>query len=138
MVIFIIYVIFKLKNLNSERDVKKLDKKLQIKTIKLNNFKIWKNETKCKNIIEEYFNKKYGNYKYKFNKIRHPNIVNPQTGRHLELDGYCPELELAFEYNGEQHYELNNIYNNNDNEILKKQKYRDEYKILRYYKFILK
>jgi hypothetical protein len=42
-------------------------------------------------------------YKKPFSKKR-PEWLQGSTGR-LELDGYCEELNLAFEYNGQQHYE---------------------------------
>ena len=29
----------------------------------------------------------------------------------MELDGYCRDLQLAFEYQGEQHYEANSYFN---------------------------
>ena len=29
----------------------------------------------------------------------------------MELDGYCPDLQLAFEYQGEQHYVANSYFN---------------------------
>lgn len=41
---------------------------------------------------------------YTFSKVRPPWLKNPKTGRALELDGYCPELKIAVEYNGIQHY----------------------------------
>lgn len=31
-------------------------------------------------------------------------LKNPRTNRCLELDGYCPQLSMAFEYQGIQHY----------------------------------
>lgn len=30
-------------------------------------------------------------------------LVNPRTGKNLELDRYYPDLDLAFEYNGRHH-----------------------------------
>jgi hypothetical protein len=39
-----------------------------------------------------------------FAKTRPEWLRNPVTGRSLELDFYCEKLQLAVEYNGEQHY----------------------------------
>lgn len=41
---------------------------------------------------------------HKFIKARPDWLINPDTNRCLELDGYCAELNLAVEYNGIQHY----------------------------------
>lgn len=68
-------------------------------------------EEKCRFIFENTFERK-------FLKTRIP-------GTRLELDGYCDELKLAFEYNGEQHYKKIKYFGNK----LKKIKYRDYNKI---------
>ena len=39
-----------------------------------------------------------------FKKCRPP-FLRSSLGTRLELDGYCPELGIAFEYQGEQHYD---------------------------------
>jgi glutaredoxin len=54
-------------------------------------------EPRCRIWFENYFQKK-------FLKIR-PKWLKNNTGNRLELDGYCEELKIAFEYNGAQHYE---------------------------------
>ncbi len=40
---------------------------------------------------------------YEFKNVR-PDWLLSSTGTKLELDGYCPELKLAFEHHGQQHY----------------------------------
>ena len=68
-------------------------------------------------MFETEFNKK-------FPTIRPDWLKNPETGRNLELDGYCEELKLAFEYQGRQH-------NSNDTEFggdYENQKVRDQFK----------
>ena len=52
----------------------------------------------CRVLFEEYFEKK-------FPKRRPAWLVNDR-GNQMELDGYCQELGLAFEFNGRQHYEV--------------------------------
>ena len=42
---------------------------------------------------------------YKASKIRPKWLRNPKTGYPLELDFYIPELKIAFEVQGRQHYE---------------------------------
>lgn len=59
---------------------------------------IYKNEEECRQIFE----KITGN---KFEKIRPDFLINPKTDTRLELDGYCENLKIAFEYDGRQHYE---------------------------------
>jgi hypothetical protein len=41
---------------------------------------------------------------YSFRTSRPSWLINSYTGNRLELDLYCPELRLAVEFNGEQHY----------------------------------
>ena len=52
-------------------------------------------ERTCKKIFEYLFEKP-------FIKSRH--LINTETLRGIELDGYNNELKIAFEYNGYQHY----------------------------------
>uniref|UniRef100_A0A6C0CIV7 Uncharacterized protein n=1 Tax=viral metagenome TaxID=1070528 RepID=A0A6C0CIV7_9ZZZZ len=44
-------------------------------------------------------------------------LINPETGRRLELDGYSAELGSAFEYNGRQHYEFPNSFHKTRDEF---------------------
>lgn len=39
-------------------------------------------------------------------------LVNPETGRHLYLDGYYEPYNLALEYNGPQHFQIANCFAN--------------------------
>jgi len=57
-----------------------------------------KGESFCRKFFEEKFGKE-------FPKIR-PEWLTNENGNRLELDGYCEELNIAFEYNGRQHYEI--------------------------------
>ena len=56
----------------------------------------------CRWAFEEMFKKP-------FPKARPPWLINSR-GNWMELDGYCAELELAFEYHGSQHYEFNSFF----------------------------
>jgi len=58
-------------------------------------------ENKVRTIFESIFNKQ-------FPTVRPDFLKNPNTGYNLELDGYCKELKLAFEYDGRFHYEERN------------------------------
>jgi putative zinc ribbon protein len=51
----------------------------------------------CRAYFEQMFNEK-------FPSIR-PDWLKNYTGRNLELDGYCSTFNLAFEHQGEHHYE---------------------------------
>jgi len=56
------------------------------------------------NICRQYFEALFGK---PFPKTRPAWLVNSKRNRQ-ELDGYCEELKLAFEYNGQQHYNYEN------------------------------
>ena len=51
----------------------------------------------CRSILENMFNTS-------FEKTRLEALRSTKTNKKLELDGYSKELNLAFEYNGPQHY----------------------------------
>lgn len=54
--------------------------------------------------------------------FRHPQLVHNISGLSMELDAYCPTYHIAFEFQGQQHYES---YFKGQ---LKKQKVRDSEK----------
>jgi hypothetical protein len=55
-------------------------------------------------------------------------LINPETGQPLELDCYNPELQIAVEYNGEQHYKWPNFTNQTHQEFINQVR-RDELKM---------
>ena len=75
----------------------------------------------CREYLQQRFNRP-------FNKIRPDFLKNNVTGGYnLELDCYNPELRLAIEYNGVQHYKYTPYFHRNK-EAFMNQKYRDEMK----------
>ncbi|MEF8731213.1 MAG: hypothetical protein V5B40_04650 [Candidatus Accumulibacter meliphilus] len=64
-----------------------------------------------------------------FKKHRPSWLKNPATGRLMELDGFNPELQLAFEYQGPQHYRVVLPFKM-DAVRLQKSQFRDEQKQL--------
>ena len=78
-----------------------------------------KGETECRRVLEKLFEKP-------FPKIRPDMLRNPITEgeNNLELDCYNPELKLAVEYNGIQHYKYV-PYFHKTKESFYNQKYRD-------------
>lgn len=75
-----------------------------------------KREEVCRNIIQNLTG-------HIFNTVRPDFLLNVESNCCLELDGFCPELELAFEYDGEFHYL--NIFGE---DTLEKTKKRDRLK----------
>ena len=69
----------------------------------------------CRFSIENIFDKKFDKFFFKYKK------------HHLELDGYNQSLQIAFEYNGKQHYEITKFTPSLDE--LKYRKYLDNLKI---------
>jgi hypothetical protein len=82
----------------SEWKLFKKEKKRELKKHR----KLNKHEEKCREIFQSIFQRP-------FPSIRPPFLKNPTTGKNLELDGYCPDIEthlgtgIAFEYDGVQH-----------------------------------
>ena len=81
-----------------------------------------KPELLCRDVLESYFN-------MPFSKARPDFLRNPVTGNkhNLELDCYNPNLRLAVEYNGAQHYKYIPFFHRNY-DAFTNQKYRDELK----------
>jgi hypothetical protein len=81
-----------------------------------------KTENTCKDVFEELFN-------LKFLKVR-PKWLMGFKNKPLELDGYCDSLNLAFEYNGGQHYKIVSVFNGNKDSLEYQQK-KDALKVER-------
>lgn len=79
-------------------------------------------EAVCRNVLEKMLGKP-------FPKARPDFLRNPVTGGYfnLELDCYNPELRLAVEYSGIQHYKYTPYFHKNK-EAFMNQKYRDDMK----------
>lgn len=82
-------------------------------------------ETRTREYLEKYFRKP-------FPKARPDFMVNTVTGSryNLELDCYNPELQLAVEFHGIQHYQYTPFFHKSK-EAFYNQKYRDEIKRIR-------
>jgi len=64
-----------------------------------------------------------------FVSIRPPFLVNPETGRRLELDCYNEELKLGVEFSGLQHYVYPNPFHRTQAEFdaqLRRDRYKSE------------
>lgn len=67
-------------------------------------------------------------YEAPFETIRPDWLINPETGEKLELDCYNEELQIAVEYNGEQHYTWPNFTNQTYQQFINQVR-RDQLKI---------
>jgi len=72
--------------------------------------KCWegRNEKLCREIFEKIYQKPFVKTRAIF-------------GNKLELDGYCEELKLAFEYNGAQHYKTISYWHHTPDSLQKQQ-----------------
>jgi hypothetical protein len=82
--------------------------------------KRYKTEAKVKFALENYFEGK---------KFPKKSKIKTNFGFDLELDGYNQELNIAFEYNGIQHYEYSPFYHKENKANFEKQRLRDAKKI---------
>lgn len=78
-------------------------------------------ERVCRQYFEQIF-------KLPFPNTRPNWLINPTTGKKLELDGYAEKLSLAFEYHGQHHYRYNKLFHKNLTD-LKKRKALDIVKV---------
>ncbi len=58
-------------------------------------------EKRVRLIFERFFGKAFPSVKPTWN-------INPWTNKLLELDGYCKEFNIAFEHDGQHHFEISN------------------------------
>ncbi len=77
--------------------------------------KRYKNESNgeaiCRNVLEKI-------YKKPFLKKRPSWLINPKTGKRMELDGFNEQLKIAFEYDGIQHYKYPNKFHKTEQAFL--------------------
>ena len=99
----------KLLNTDDDKNVKKSKPKIK-----------GKYENKCREVFENIF-------KTEFSKIRPSFLRNNKTGKNMELDGYNSDLKLAFEYQGQQHYNFSPYFHKTE-EKFAEQVYRDKLK----------
>jgi hypothetical protein len=78
-----------------------------------------KGETLVRKIFESLFDESF--------PCKRPMWLKYKSYKGLELDGYCETLKLAFEYQGNQHYELHRLYHRTQ-EQFKYQQEKDEFK----------
>lgn len=83
--------------------------------------KKWKREE----YVRDYLQTKFG---VLFPNVRPKWLVNPLTGKCLEIDCYNADLQLAVEVSGEQHYFQENYFYKGDRSKFLAQLYRDKVK----------
>ncbi len=75
----------------------------------------------CSNGVSERICCKYFEiiFNEKFPKSRHKWLTNSE-GNQMELDGFCKELGIAFEYQGQQHYKYNKHFHKKAEEFIRR------------------
>jgi len=84
-----------------------------------------KGEVECRRVLEQMFRKPF--HKARPDFLRNPVTSDQRSDNNLELDCYNPELRLAVEYNGIQHYKYV-PYFHKSRDAFQNQKYRDHMK----------
>lgn len=85
---------------------------------------------KTKSYVEEYCRKVFERlFGKRFPSTRPRWLINPVTGHPLELDGFCEDEMVAFEYNGRQHLEFIEMFHE-DEEAFLYQVYKDNHKAI--------
>jgi hypothetical protein len=82
-----------------------------------------KGEIECKKVLDKIYNT---DFQVQVRNL--PWLKNPKTKRNLELDLYCPELKIACEYHGKQHYEVVKRFHRKGAVDLKYQQWKDNLK----------
>lgn len=86
----------------------------------LRNSSISRGERLCKEAAEKIF-------KVPFQKVRPRFLINPNTGRAMEIDVYNEDLRIGIEYNGKQHYYFTPYFHENNSKF-EEQVQRDKLK----------
>lgn len=88
-------------------------------------------EERCRQILEKLFNKRFIKTRPAWlRNEKRDSKTGTGTNKKLELDGYCEDLNLAFEYNGRQHRVYPNTWHETKKEFDDQQK-RDRLKKVR-------
>jgi len=79
-----------------------------------------KGEGKCRQVLQTIYGKHFPSTRPYF-------LKSPETGKNLELDCYNPDLKIAVEYHGQQHYKHIPHFHKTENDFINQQR-RDQWK----------